>query len=82
MSWKEGFYAALLRFVKEELGRDDAVQVTSFETTRQERGFCETCSYETTVIEISYRSISGNLRLAEWEGDFGELISRLADKEE
>jgi hypothetical protein len=81
MSWKEGFYAALLKFLREELGKSDAVEVTGFHSEREERGYCETCAYSTTVIVINYRTEGGRfVETAEWEGEFAELISRLEEK--
>lgn len=79
MSWKEGFSAALLKFVREDLGKADATEVTNFDSTTQERGNCDTCGYTVTVIEITYRTADRGGLMAEWEGDFGELIRRLSD---
>jgi len=80
MSWKDGFNAALLKFLKEELKRDDAVEVIDFETERQERGYFDTCGYNITVVVINYRDSKGFLKTAEWDGDFGELIRELTEE--
>jgi hypothetical protein len=76
-NWKDGFYAALLEFTRTKLGRTDATEVVEVETETQERGYCETCSYSTTVIVITYKDSGGRLRVAEWEGSFSDLISSL-----
>lgn len=76
--WKKGFYESLLRFVRGELGKTDALEVTNVETETQERGYYERCAYSVTVINIYYRTDAFPYpRIAEWEGDFGELINRL-----
>jgi len=80
MSWKDGLNAALLKFLKEEMGKTDATEIVDFRPDRQERGYCDTCAYSVTVVEISYRT-GGNQRTktVEWEGEFSDLISRLGE---
>jgi hypothetical protein len=80
VSWKDGFNAALLKFVREDLGHPEATEVTDFRTEVQDRGLCDTCGYSVTVAQISYRVEGVKYpRTAEWDGDFAELITRLAD---
>lgn len=84
MSWKEGFYAALLEFVRTELGKTDWTEITSVETAAHEGiVYSEVTAEGPTVwVEFAGRDNTGRNRWCEWEGDFGELISRLTDKEE
>lgn len=71
MSWKEDFNAALLRFTREDLHHYDAEEVTGFEQAGGQ--------WSEPVIEITYRDRAGHSRIAEWQGDFAELIGRLAE---
>ena len=80
MTWKDGFYAALLQFTQSHLGYSDAVQVTDFNVTKEDRGYCETCSYTTTVVQITYRDRKGRHRQADWDGNFAELMGYLTDE--
>lgn len=51
MSFKESFYAAFLSILK-EYGLD-AVEVTNVKEETDSGGYCETCWYETQVVEVN-----------------------------
>jgi hypothetical protein len=79
MSWKDGFYAALLRFLRDEMGHPEAVAVTCFEEDMS-LVRCDTCSYTVTTVTISYRTgSSGPEYAADWEGSLVSLITRLSE---
>ena len=79
-SWKDGFYAALLEFVKKELD-GDAVQVTSFEERISESLQWSEVTFDSgyVYIEITYKDSYGRSRYKEWRGNFAELIQVLSD---
>lgn len=77
--WKKGFYESLLRFVRDDLGKTEATEVTGFEQ-RIEEGYRwseYTKDSDDAWIDITYRDGRGIWCFAEWKGDFGELVSRL-----
>lgn len=78
MSWKDGFYAALLEFVKKNLDVS-AAEVTGFKEEEEIRGYCETCSYSTIVVKIDYKNTDGRHCWKEYEGNFADLIRELSD---
>lgn len=69
------FYTALRDFLK---SRDvDAVEVTYVDDRTEYGGYCETCEYTYTVIDIDYIDSNGNPRTHTYSGDLGELIREL-----
>jgi hypothetical protein len=84
MSWKEDLNAALLKFLREEMGKTDATEVTGFEEDYQPgTGNYDSLDYSTWSVDIYYRSPEHKYPLiATWEGRFSELITRLSDTEE
>lgn len=81
MTWKDEFYAAVLRFLWEDLHHYEAVKVASLEE-RSEPGYEWTRDPDRTFVEIHYKDSNGKLHLAEWEGKFTGLLERLTGKEE
>lgn len=79
MSWKEGFDAALLRLVREDLGAPDATEVTGFEQREIEGYRWSSYTFEpaSTIVDIRYRA-SGYASTVTWKGDFSDLIRKLA----
>ena len=80
MYWKESFDKALLRFVQTTLGKPDAAEITYFDQVMREMGVCETCGYSTAFIEINFRDKDGKPGSAEWQGDFGMLLTNLTEE--
>lgn len=70
--WKQDFYAALLRFVRDELGHADAVKVTELEFLGPSVD---------PAVDLYYLDGSGNRKWVLWEGDFAGLIGRLTEEE-
>ena len=84
--WEERFYAAVRDYID---GRNDgpygsggkiveAAEVTYIGQTTQADGYCDTCYYEYTVLEISYiEKGTGRSRLFTYRGDMGDLLREL-----
>jgi hypothetical protein len=73
------FDRACLAYIHAEVD-SDATEVTGIDTSTREEGYCETCSYTTVVIEISYRSPNNTFswpKIHTFEGDMGEFIRKL-----
>lgn len=54
-----------------------AVEVTSFEEDKRNDGYCETCYYEYTVVEIYYRDEDNKSKMYVYSGNFADLIREL-----
>lgn len=76
MSVTKAIYGAALRMLR-TYGVNDAIEVTSFEEATQSGGYCETCYYEETVVEITYITETGVVKLFTFYGTFSELINAL-----
>lgn len=74
MDFKENFYASLAEFLAER-GIENAT-VTRFEQETESDGFCETCYYEYTVVNIFYE-VDGKSDEFNYRGSFSELINDL-----
>lgn len=75
VNWKENFYAALLRFLQTELNHPEATRIESF-GQRMVPGFRYseyTGDLDHAVIEITF----DGWQVAEWKGDFAELLEAL-----
>lgn len=78
MSIEDNIRAAMLNMLKDYFRCDDAVEVIDWDESVYYGGYCETCSYESVMITIQYRTKSGEVKKHEVESTFGELITRLA----
>lgn len=74
--FQESFNAALLDLLKDR--GVDAVEVTGFDDRTVYEGFCETCSYEYTVVDIFYKDSDGRSKKDTYEGSFANLIQELS----
>jgi len=57
----------------------DAVQVVAYEEVEKSDGYCDSCYYEWTEVEITYLTNEGQTRVYSYGGDFGELIRELTN---
>lgn len=58
--------------------RDDpAVDILDFREETYNDGYCETCWYEYTVVEIDYRSRAGERGTFVYGDDFADLVNEL-----
>lgn len=74
MTWKDRFHAALLRFVQAKFD-SSAREVTGFEQVNVPGFQWSEVTFEPgyTIIEITYN----RGMVAEWKGDFAELLDEL-----
>jgi hypothetical protein len=56
---------------------DRAVDVLDFYQTKRSSGSCDTCYYEYTVVVVTYRTESGDVREYVYGDDFADLIRTL-----
>jgi len=67
----------MLGMLKDQFGID-AVKVDSWDDRVSYEGYCETCSYETTVVDIDYVDSAGTLKMYTYNGNFSDLMNRLS----
>ena len=76
-SFEKRFRAALNEYINRQNGVDSN-RVMGYETDTVTDGYCETCWYERTVVEIYYiETDTGRSRIYTYDGDFGALIREL-----
>jgi hypothetical protein len=83
MSWKDGFKAALLKYIK-SCGRENAVEILSWdeEITSGDMGGCDTCGWgadEPYELAIYYLTEDGVRSVYTTTTPFGELLDYLTD---
>lgn len=81
------FKASLVKFVNTELQHysgemhdfesDPAVEILDFREETVNDGYCETCWYEYTVVEIDFISQSGERGTFVYGDDFADLVKEL-----
>lgn len=80
MKFSSLFQEALRQFLAT---RDvTATRVLDFEEETQRFGMCQTCSYEETVVHISYIDLDGDYSSYEYSGRFADLIRELTGDDE
>ena len=55
----------------------DVVRVTAYEEVQRADGYCDTCYYEWTEMEIFYVDKNGVTQTYNYGGNFGDLIREL-----
>ncbi len=72
------FKADLARYVAKKIpdGFAEDIEVTDFEDFTYYGGYCETCSYEDTYCELTYK-LNGEKKTLEIYESFAELIKTL-----
>lgn len=76
MSFKENFYGAFLGLIKENYD-SDAVEVTDVKEETESGGYCQTCWYETQVVEVHYINSNGAELTQTISENLSDLINRL-----
>lgn len=81
------FKNSLLKFVnngdqhysgnRHDFESDPAVEIVDFREETYNDGYCETCWYEYTVVEIDFRSESGHRGTFVYGDDFADLVRDL-----
>lgn len=87
MSFKDSFNTALINLINEYGDRyahytspevvSPAVEIIDYDDDTRDDGYCETCYYEYTVLEITYKAEDGETRKFVYGEDFGGLIDTL-----
>lgn len=76
MKFSDQFKGALLVMVQ-KYSDLEAVEVLDFEEDTIEGGYCSTCSYTETVVDVEYRREKGHRRTWRYSGGFADLIRDL-----
>ena len=83
----DDFKADLLKLVQRE--KPNAVEVTDWEEDTRSGGYCETCSYDYIVVEVTFKCdrcdekghfMSYRDHTWEYQGDLAELMRALVDE--
>ena len=75
MTWKERMYSGLGEYLR-SMGFD-AIEVTDFEDRTEYGGYCDTCAYETTVCDLTYRDSKGKVNTWTYYDSFAELVKSI-----
>ena len=85
MTWLDDFEADLLRMVQRDKPR--AVKITDWAEETDEGGFCETCAYSQTIVEVTFEcegcggkeghSMSWRDHTWTWTGGLAQLMREL-----
>ncbi|KIA60240.1 hypothetical protein [Nocardia vulneris] len=57
----------------------DIAEVYTFEERTQYTGGCDTCGYDETVVDISYKDFDGRIREYTFSGNFAQLVRGLTE---
>ncbi|WP_280429113.1 hypothetical protein [Nocardia brasiliensis] len=57
----------------------DIAEVYTFEERTQYMGGCDTCGYDETVVDITYKNSDGRMLEHTFSGDFAQLVCSLTD---
>ena len=72
----ESFKSSLLAFVSEAAG-DNVTDIITYEEDTAGDGYCETCYFEWTVVDVTYKNDDGDVKSYQYRGDFMELVNEL-----
>lgn len=75
VTFEQMFHTSLAAFLRNQ--GIDAVRVTDTEDRTEYGGYCETCSYEYTVIDIYFIDSDDRRQKYTYSGDLGELMREL-----
>jgi hypothetical protein len=76
VKFSDQFKNALLVMVQ-QYSDPGAVEVLDFEEETVEGGYCSTCAYTETVVDVEYRRQAGHRRTWRYSGGFADLIRDL-----
>ena len=81
MSWKDGFHAAVKKYLTEQSYRPitDIVDVISVESVSPSQYFCDTCGPDPEKVLVRYTRQNGKIRETEIYIEFGEFLNSLED---
>lgn len=75
MSFLPALYEAMAEYIRRQGG--EVVQVTGFEEDMEYDGYCETCYYEYTVVNIEFENPRGETEIWQYRGYFADLLREL-----
>ncbi len=78
MKFKETLFAEMAEYLR-KCGVPDVATVVAFEQDTRGGGYCNTCYWEEIIVEIRYRTGSGDEETYTYSGDLGELVRALTD---
>lgn len=88
MTWMDDFKADLLRLVQER--KPNAVMVLDWEEDERSGGVCETCAYNETIVEVTFKCdkcdegkghfVTYKDHTWTWSGGLAELMRMLVDE--
>jgi hypothetical protein len=87
MTWLDGFKADLLRVVQQQ--KPHAVEITDWEEEERSGGYCETCAYTETIVEVTFKCdkcderghfMSYSDHMWTYSGGLAELMRMLVDE--
>lgn len=72
----EMFLDSLLRFVQKN-GADTAVKIVDFDEETEQSGYCPSCYYSETIVEITWEDAQGKRGVTKYSGSFVRLLNEL-----
>ena len=87
MTWMDDFKADLLRLVQEQ--KPHAVEITDWEQDTRTGGYCETCRYDETIVNVTFKCdkchekghfMAYGAHTWTYSGDLGELMRALVNE--
>lgn len=85
MSWNDTFNEALAKLIERHEGYDGktvkVAEILSYQEDTYDSGFCETCSYTETVIDVYYKDDAGDTQKYRYFGKFAYLIQDLTSED-
>lgn len=80
ISFNKALLQSMLELVQERF--PEAIEIVSYDEVDKSDGYCDTCYYEWTEVEIFYlTSEDATPRMYNYSGDFGQLIRRLTEND-
>lgn len=76
VDWEASFREALVEVMRSWHMR--VKDVIAWEEKRKSDGYCDTCYFEYTEVDITYIDTDDQVQLYSWSGDFGELMRAMS----
>jgi len=73
------FDNALARFIEKNT-LETVKEIIDYEEDTYNDGFCSTCSYERTDVDITYKNATGVTSTYSYRGNFSDLINELTEE--
>lgn len=76
MSYKETMYEAIAEYLR-QVQQLDVEKVVDFEEVEKSDGYCETCYYEWTEVDITFVDKAGATQKWNYYGSFAEFVRNI-----